>query len=51
MLELKILDHCAGSGAFLVKAMANMIKEVGGVNTKEAEEKNVSRQGTDQHEI
>ncbi len=31
---MKILDHCAGSGAFLVKAMANMIKEVGGVNTK-----------------
>lgn len=38
MLELKILDHCAGSGAFLVKAMVNMIKEVGGVNTKEAED-------------
>ncbi|HFU9623048.1 TPA: class I SAM-dependent DNA methyltransferase, partial [Streptococcus agalactiae] len=35
---MKILDHCAGSGAFLVKAMANMIKEVGGVNTKEAED-------------
>ena len=27
-----------GSGAFLVKAMANMIKEVGGINTKEAED-------------
>lgn len=33
-----ILDATCGSGAFLVKAMANMIKEVGGINTKEAED-------------
>lgn len=33
----KILDACCGSGAFLVKSMSNMIKEVGGVNTKEAD--------------
>lgn len=26
----KVLDACCGSGAFLTKAMANMIKEVGG---------------------
>lgn len=34
----RVLDATCGSGAFLVKAMANMIREVGGVNTKEAEE-------------
>ncbi|MHA6269385.1 HsdM family class I SAM-dependent methyltransferase [Streptococcus anginosus] len=34
----RLLDATCGSGAFLVKAMANMIKEVGGVNTKEAED-------------
>ena len=34
----RILDATCGSGAFLVKAMANMIKEVGGNNTKEAED-------------
>lgn len=33
-----ILDATCGSGGFLVKAMANMIKEVGGHNTKEAED-------------
>lgn len=33
----KVLDATCGSGGFLVKAMANMIKEVGGINTKEAE--------------
>lgn len=32
-----VLDATCGSGAFLVKAMANMIKEVGGNNTREAE--------------
>ena len=34
----RVLDATCGSGGFLVKAMSNMIKEVGGVNTKEAEE-------------
>ncbi|URL02457.1 SAM-dependent methyltransferase [Avibacterium sp. 21-595] len=33
----RVLDATCGSGGFLVKAMANMIKEVGGVNTTEAE--------------
>jgi len=32
----KILDATCGSGAFLVKAMSNMIKESGGVNTDKA---------------
>lgn len=32
-----VLDATCGSGGFLVKAMANMIKEVGGNNTTEAE--------------
>lgn len=32
----RVLDAACGSGAFLVKSMSNMIKEVGGVNTKEA---------------
>ena len=31
-----VLDATCGSGAFLVKAMSNMIKEVGGVGAKEA---------------
>ena len=31
-----ILDACAGSGSFLVKAMSNMIRESGGVNTRKA---------------
>ncbi|MCB8567940.1 HsdM family class I SAM-dependent methyltransferase [Faecalibacillus faecis] len=30
----KILDAACGSGAFLVKAMCNMMKEAGGINTK-----------------
>ena len=33
----RVLDATCGSGGFLVKAMANMIKEVGGINTAEAE--------------
>ncbi len=32
----KVLDAACGSGAFLVKAMCNMIKEAGGVNSNEA---------------
>lgn len=32
----RVLDATCGSGAFLVKAMCNMIKESGGVNTKRA---------------
>lgn len=32
----KILDGTCGSGAFLVKAMANMIREAGGANTNKA---------------
>lgn len=32
----KILDEACGSGAFLVKAMCNMMKEAGGINTKKA---------------
>lgn len=32
----KVLDAACGSGAFLVKAMCNMMKEAGGVNTKKA---------------
>ena len=31
-----VLDACCGTGAFLVKAMCNMIEEVGGNNTTEA---------------
>ena len=34
----KVLDAACGSGAFLVKAMCNMIKEAGGRKTKEAKE-------------
>lgn len=30
----KVLDAACGSGAFLVKAMCNMMKEAGGINTK-----------------
>ena len=33
-----VLDAACGSGAFLVKAMCNMIKEGGGINTKKAAE-------------
>ena len=33
-----VLDAACGSGAFLVKAMCNMIKEVGGIRTKRANE-------------
>lgn len=32
----RVLDATCGSGAFLVKAMCNMIKEAGGVNTPKA---------------
>ena len=32
----RVLDAACGSGAFLVKAMCNMIKEAGGVKTKKA---------------
>lgn len=32
----KVLDATCGSGGFLVKAMANMIQEAGGVNTSKA---------------
>lgn len=32
----RVLDATCGSGAFLVKAMCNMVKETGGVNTSEA---------------
>ncbi len=32
----RVLDACCGSGSFLTKAMCNMIKEAGGVTTKEA---------------
>lgn len=32
----RVLDAACGSGAFLVKAMCNMIKEAGGVRTKKA---------------
>lgn len=34
----RVLDATCGSGGFLVKAMSNMIKEVWGMGTKEAEE-------------
>lgn len=34
----KILDAACGSGAFLVKSMCNMIREVGGISTAEAKE-------------
>ena len=34
----RVLDATCGSGAFLVKAMCNMMKEAGGVNTKKASE-------------
>ena len=32
----RVLDATCGAGAFLVKAMCNMVKEAGGVNTSEA---------------
>lgn len=32
----RVLDACAGSGSFLVKAMSKMINEAGGVNTTKA---------------
>ncbi|KQB84057.1 HsdM family class I SAM-dependent methyltransferase [Corynebacterium oculi] len=32
----RILDACAGSGSFLVKAMSNMMREAGGANTRKA---------------
>lgn len=35
-LHDRVLDATCGSGAFLVKAMCNMIKEAGGINTEEA---------------
>lgn len=34
----RVLDACVGSGAFLVKAMSNMISEAGGVKTHKARE-------------
>lgn len=34
----RILDACAGSGSFLVKAMSNMIREAGGANTTKAKQ-------------
>lgn len=34
----RVLDASCGSGAFLVKAMCNMMKEAGGINTREAKE-------------
>ena len=33
----RVLDATCGSGAFLVKAMCNMMKDVGGIKAKEAE--------------
>lgn len=35
-MDDKILDACSGSGSFLVKAMSNMIREAGGVDTRKA---------------
>lgn len=37
-IDDKILDAACGSGAFLTKAMSNMIKEAGGPSTKKAKE-------------
>lgn len=34
----RVLDGCCGSGGFLVKSMANMIQESGGVQTEKAKE-------------
>ena len=34
----RVLDGCCGSGGFLVKSMANMIQEAGGVQTEKATE-------------
>lgn len=36
--DSRILDATCGSGAFLVKAMCNMISEAGGINTSKATE-------------
>lgn len=36
--DSRVLDATCGSGAFLVKAMCNMMKEAGGINTKEAKD-------------
>lgn len=42
----RILDAACGSGAFLVKAMCNMIKEAGGIKTKKAKDiKNIQLYG------
>lgn len=42
----RVLDAACGSGAFLVKAMCNMIKEAGGIKTSKAKEiKNVQLYG------
>jgi len=34
----RVLDACAGSGSFLVKAMSNMMREAGGINTRKAKQ-------------
>lgn len=34
----RVLDVTCGSGSFLIKAMCNMIKEAGGINTEKAKE-------------
>lgn len=34
----RVLDGCCGSGGFLVKSMANMIREAGGIQTQKAVE-------------
>ena len=42
----RVLDAACGSGAFLVKAMCNMIKEAGGIKTHKAKEiKNIQLYG------
>ena len=42
----RVLDAACGSGAFLVKAMCNMIKEAGGIKTNKAKEiKNIQLYG------
>ena len=35
-MDDRVLDATCGSGAFLVKAMCNMMKEAGGINTEKA---------------
>ena len=37
-MDDRVLDATCGSGTFLVKAMCNMIKEAGGINTEKAKE-------------